>query len=299
MKHIFIINPAAGKKDSTEYIKSVVSSRNDIDYVIYNTKGFGDATEYVKELCESNPNEFYKFYACGGDGTVNEVINGIMGHDNAGFTVYPCGSGNDFVKASKGYDFKDINALIDGEEMMIDLVKANDKYSANIVNAGFDAAVAHKMIKFKRWPLVSGKMAYNLAIVVCLLSQMKHKGKIYVDDELVYDGKFLLTAACNGICCGGSFYFAPNAAIDNGLVEHLVIKKISRLKFISYVKYIKKGTYDEQEKLKKYISVYKAKKIRIETVKDIVFAVDGETETTKRLEIEICHKVLKFFRPKA
>ena len=168
-----------------------------------------------------------------------------------------------------------------------------------MVNAGFDAAVAHKMIKFKRWPLVSGKMAFNLAIVVGLLSEMKHKGKVYVDDELVFDGKFLLTAACNGICCGGSFYFAPNASIDNGLIEHLVITKISRLKFISNVKYIKKGTYGEKEKLKKYISVYKAKKIRIETVKDIVYAVDGETQVTKSLELELCPKMIKFFRPKA
>ena len=298
MKHVFIINPAAGKKDSTEYIRNILSKRNDIEYEIYNTKGLGDATKFVTELCESNHEEFYKFYACGGDGTVNEVVNGIVKYPNASFTVYPCGSGNDFVKASKNYDFTDINALIDGEMIDIDLIKVNGKYSANIVNAGFDAATAHRMVKFKRWPLVSGKMAYNLAIVVSLLREMKHKGKIYVDDELVFDGDFLLTAACNGICCGGGFYFAPNASIENGLIEQLVVKKISRLKFISYVKYIKKGTYQEQEKLKKYISVYKVKKIKIETEKNVVYAVDGETQETKQIEIEICPKIVKFYRPK-
>ena len=298
MEHVFIINPAARKKDQTEYIKSVVEKRNDIKYTFYNTTGLGDATRFVKEKCEENPNEFYKFYACGGDGTVNEVVNGLVEYQNAAFTVYPCGSGNDFVKASKNYDFTDINALIDGELIEIDLIKANGKYSANIVNAGFDAATAHRMVKFKRWPLVSGKMAYNLAIVVSLMREMKHKGKVYVDDELVFDGDFLLTAACNGICCGGSFYFAPYAEIDNGLIELMIIKQISRLKFISNVKYIKRGTYQEQEKLKKYVSAYKCKKVRIETEKNIVYAVDGETQETKVVEVEICPKMVKFFRPK-
>lgn len=298
MEHIFIINPAAGKKDQTEYIKSIVEKRTDINYTIYNTTGLGDATRFVKEKCEENPNEFYKFYACGGDGTVNEVVNGLIDYSNAAFTVYPCGSGNDFVKASKNYDFTDINALINGEQMEIDLIKANGKYSVNIVNAGFDAATAHRMVKFKRWPLVSGKMAYNLAIVVSLMREMKHKGKVYVDDELVYDGNFLLTAACNGICCGGSFYFAPNAEIDNGLIELMLVKQITRMKFISNVKYIKKGTYQEKEKLKKYISLFKCKKVRIETEKNIVYAVDGETQETKSVEIEICPKMVKFFRPK-
>lgn len=297
MKHIFIVNPKAGKKDSSDYIKSILEKRTDIDYIIYNTKSSGDATRYVKEILDNDKINQYRFYACGGDGTVNEVVNGLVFHDNASFTVFPCGSGNDFVKASRR-DFTDINALIDGEEQMIDLIKVSDKYSVNIVNAGFDAAVAHKMVKFKRWPLVSGKMAYNLAIVACLLKEMKHKGKIYVDGELVFDGKFLLSASCNGICCGGSFYFAPDALIDNGLIEQLIVKKISRFTFIGAVKYIKRGTYKQNRKLDKYLYTCQCKKIRIETEKNFVYAVDGETFETKSLELEIVNKLVKFVRPK-
>lgn len=74
MKHIFIVNPKAGKKDSSEYIKSILEKRTDIDYIIYNTKSCGDATRYVKEILDNDKINQYRFYACGGDGTVNEVV---------------------------------------------------------------------------------------------------------------------------------------------------------------------------------------------------------------------------------
>ena len=113
MKHIFIINPKSGKKDSTQYIKNYLQENFcDLNYEIYNTKHVGDAIDFVKTKCE-NKTEPITFYACGGDGTLNEVANGVMGYDDVYFTVYPCGSGNDFVKVfGKENHFKDLSKLI-------------------------------------------------------------------------------------------------------------------------------------------------------------------------------------------
>ena len=108
MKHIFIVNPKSGKKDSTEYISAFLQENHkDLNFEIYNTKGIKDATQYVKNICE-NTQEEITFYACGGDGTLNEVVNGAYGYENKYITVYPCGSGNDFVKVfGKTNHFKD------------------------------------------------------------------------------------------------------------------------------------------------------------------------------------------------
>ena len=98
MKHIFIINPAAGPYDATKVITERLESLSlDFDYEVYTTKGPYDATEYVKNKCKIG-NDTYRFYACGGDGTLNEVVSGVVGFDNASVGVIPCGSGNDFVK---------------------------------------------------------------------------------------------------------------------------------------------------------------------------------------------------------
>ena len=100
MKHIFILNPAAGRINSFERIEGElkqVYAAGGLDYQIYETKAPGDATAYIRDYCRMH-DEPVRFYACGGDGTLNEVVNGAVGFPQASVGCYPCGSGNDFVK---------------------------------------------------------------------------------------------------------------------------------------------------------------------------------------------------------
>ena len=98
MKHIFIINPAAGKENASEKICAALDAMSkSVDYEIYQTQAPGDATAYIRNYC-MNSTERMRFYACGGDGTLNEVVNGLVGFEHASLGCYPCGSGNDFVK---------------------------------------------------------------------------------------------------------------------------------------------------------------------------------------------------------
>lgn len=117
MKHVFIINPNAGKHDSRQRIYDMADtlrSAHGLDVQCILTKKQGHATELARQLCESG--EELRFYACGGDGTANEVANGIVGYDNAAMTVIPVGTGNDFLK-NFGEDldkFRDAENLWDG-----------------------------------------------------------------------------------------------------------------------------------------------------------------------------------------
>ena len=80
MKHVFIINPTAGKSDSRQKIYDMAEKlRQDhgLEVQCLLTKKQGHATEIARRLCQSG--EELRFYACGGDGTVNEVANGIIG----------------------------------------------------------------------------------------------------------------------------------------------------------------------------------------------------------------------------
>ena len=100
MKHIFLINPAAGKKGNSEsIIRPQIEDycgKNGLDYEIYVTKCQGDAQNYCAERAKSG--EALRFYACGGDGTLYEVVNGVFGNPNCEVAVIPMGSGNDFIR---------------------------------------------------------------------------------------------------------------------------------------------------------------------------------------------------------
>ena len=81
MKHIFIVNPVAGGKDSTEAIQAMALSafsQSDESFELIRTAGPHDAEEIVRRIAESG--EQARIYACGGDGTFCECVNGAAGY---------------------------------------------------------------------------------------------------------------------------------------------------------------------------------------------------------------------------
>lgn len=298
MEYIFIVNPKSGKKDNTIEINNFLKENyKELKYTVYVTTEVGDAIRYVKERCKSKT-ESLTFIACGGDGTVNEVINGVYGFDDVYVSVYPCGSGNDFVKVfGKKEDFLDLHRLLKGESRKIDLLEVNGRFTANMCNIGFDASVAYNMNKFKKWPLVSGKGAYNLGIIYSLIFKMKHKCVIEIDDEIVFNGKILLSALGNGICCGGAFYCLPKASVDDGLIDVVMVRKLARVKFIGLIGKYKTGEYLDDPKFQKYIKFVKCKRVKLISEKELYYSLDGECGKTKVIDVKIVPQAINFIVP--
>lgn len=97
MRHLFLVNPAAGKKDRTrEYQARIATACKDLNYEILVSRQPGDLTSWSRQAAASG--EALRIYACGGDGTLNEVVNGVVGFPNVSVTHFPGGSGNDFIK---------------------------------------------------------------------------------------------------------------------------------------------------------------------------------------------------------
>ena len=94
MRHLFIINPAAGKKDSTAALEKQIAALS-FEHNIAYTLAEGDARRITEEAVSLG--EPMRIYACGGDGTLNEVVNGAAGHDHVAITNVPKGTGNDFL----------------------------------------------------------------------------------------------------------------------------------------------------------------------------------------------------------
>ncbi len=298
LKHIFVINPAAGGRDATEYVKSAVKSL-DIDYEIYCTKNPGDATEFVRSL--NGDGEHYRIYACGGDGTFNEVASGAVGSNNIAVSVFPCGSGNDYIKYYGGVeDFRDLESLIDGVETPVDAMSVNGKYAINFVHFGFDSACLMTMLKVRRKWFIGGKNAYTTGIITALINGMKHRCRVIVDGEQIGADKMLLCTVGNGKFVGGKYKCAPLSDNADGLLEICHVNTLSRLRLVTLISAYEKGTHLVDERFKKYINYRRGYKVEIESLtgKDMHFSIDGELNYASRFTVEILPGSLKFIVPK-
>lgn len=300
MKHIFILNPAAGKENAKESLAAQLKTAfANVDYEIYETKSRGDAIAYIKNYCESHRDPV-RFYACGGDGTLNEVVNGAVGYAHASVGCIPCGSGNDFVKYYGGKEkFFDLSAQLEATEEEIDLIRVGDRYAVNATHFGFDSCVAKVMMKVRRKKLIGGKRAYTTGIVVALMIAMRNKCRVMVDGQLLNPrGRILLCTLANGQYVGGSFRCAPRSVNHDGLMEVCLVKPVSIFKFLSLMNYYKEGTHLSDPKFKNVLKYCRAAKVEVEAPENFVYSLDGELITQGRFTVETVHRAIRFAVPK-
>ncbi len=302
MKHFFIVNPMAGSGDSIDKLRDAIEAL-EADTCVYVSEGVQAATDYVRSICEKY-SEPIRFYACGGDGTAKGVAEGLLGFDHASMSIYPIGSGNDFVKYFGGADgFLDLDKLILAGDEKTDIIHITDDegdntYSLNVCNFGFEAYVASVMDKVRRKPLIGGKNAYTTGIVAAIFKAMKTRGKIYVDGELVNEsGVYILGTAANGGYVGGGYNCAPRADVCDGLLEVCIIRPITIFTLVRLIGTYKSGGHLEDPRFKKYITYRRAKCVEVKGESDFPICLDGEIVYTKHFKAEIEKSAIRFAAP--
>ena len=298
MKHIFIINPTAGKSDSRQKIYDMADSlrqKHGLDVQCIQTKKQGHATELAKKLCETG--ETLRFYACGGDGTVNEVANGIIGYDNAAMTVIPVGTGNDFLK-NFGDDmekFRDAENLRDGPQFPMDAIDVNGRVALTIACSGIDARVARDVHKYSESPLLDGKGSYIYSLAVNFLFKGIGTHWTITLDDVTTEGDWSLVSVCNGRYYGGGFMPVAEARMDDGVLNTLVVREVNRRTFLKFVGPYARGEY---AKFPEYAHCSCPKVVHIHSEKpDIVTCLDGESVVNSDVTIKLHDKKLNFFGP--
>ena len=294
MKHIFIINPAAGKADKTaEYTANIEKSCAGLDYKIRVSEYSGDCTRIAREYAKTG--EEVRLYACGGDGTLNEVVAGAAGYDNAAVTVYVGGSGNDFVKIFDDRDaFRDLDRLLDAETAEFDLIDCNADPAINICCVGLDSRIGAEMARFKRLPGVSGSLAYILSTVVNLFKGISEHYIVDVDGERI-DGEMTFICIANARYYGGGFYAIPDAEPDDGLLDILLVKKLHLWQIPGALAKYKAGRYKELGHIARHI---RTDRITIRCDKDSPVNLDGEIRMARNVQIRISDRKIRFFYPK-
>ena len=292
MKHLFIINPAAGKKSTTERLEQLLSQLSFEHEVVY-TEGAGHARDIARAAAERG--EPIRIYACGGDGTLNEVVNGAAGYDHVAITCVPKGTGNDFLKVF-GDDYRttfyDLEALAQGPQTPFDVIDCNGHLGIDMVCSGIDARIGAGVHRYKK--ISSGMMAYCLSLVEnVLLKGLTRPMKVQLED-IRWEGETTIICICNGRHYGGGFMPVPDAMPDDGVLDMLLIPKISLFTFARLVGKYAKGFYRDYPDL---IWARHGEGVTFTTTEDNVTVVDGEVVPGTEFTVRISEKKVNFFYP--
>jgi len=294
MKHLFIINPAAGKRESTARLEKLLAEL-DFEHEVVYTKQAGDARRITEQAAALG--DPIRIYACGGDGTLNEVVNGAAGHDHVAVTCVPKGTGNDFLKVF-GEDYRtlfyDLKALSQGPQTPFDVIDCNGHLGIDVVCCGADARIGAGVHKYKNWRFVSGMGAYCLALVENVLLKGLNRPMSVRMDDICWDGSTAIICICNGRHYGGGFMPVPDAMPDDGMLDMLLIPGISLLTFAKVVGKYAKGMYKKYPDL---IWARRGREVTFTAEGDNVTVVDGEVVPGREFTVRLSEKKLNFFYP--
>ncbi len=299
MRHVFVINTTAGKHNAAGAMVPQIEAffaanpSYGTPEIVY-TQSPGHATDIARQYVGSG--QPVRLYALGGDGTIAEVLRGMHDAPNAQLACMPCGSGNDYLRMFSEYDFTNLPALISGQAHPMDLIRCGDEISLNIACMGMDADVAAKMSKYKHWPLVSGSMAYNLAVADVFFHKLGKDLSITLDTThgpVHREGRYFFALAANGQYYGGGYKGAPMARPDDGLLDFILVKAMSRLEVLKFLPAYKQGTLGDNP----YVEHFRGTRMHVYCEEGAAVALDGECFYDTDLCFELHDHAVSFVLP--
>lgn len=303
MRDIYIINPKAGKRDTAlqfmERAKAYHAEHGG-DYELRLTQRAGHGEEIAREYAETG--EEVRLWAVGGDGTLLEIVRGAANRKNATVGVFPCGSGNDFVRVfGKKEIFLNFDRQMNGTPRGIDMIHTEHGDAVNICSLGFDAKVADQMANYKQLPAVTGEAAYVISLAKCLFGKLADPMKVTLWDEngeeKSYSGEFMFALAGNGRWYGGGFCGAPKAVLDDGLLDFVLIRKPAFYRIPALIGKYKNGEHIDSERFADLLIYARGTKIRMESEIEMVSNMDGNCVRAKSETFSVMPGALRFMLP--
>jgi YegS/Rv2252/BmrU family lipid kinase len=265
-----VCNPLAGAGRSIELSKDITAELQ--DRAIRNSV-----------FINNWPADYHSFtdvWIVGGDGTLNYFFNKYPGI-RLPLVIFNGGTGNDvhsILFREKNFD-EQLHAALTAEPRPVDAGRCNEKYFINGVGIGFEGAVAKSLTGKKKKP---GKAGFMGAIMkkVFFYSSKKYKT---ISDECNAEAYNLLISVMNGHRAGGGFHIAPSSAINDGLLDVVMVSKLHPFLRLRWLPVIEKGEHLGLP----FIKHFRTRKIIINSNRPIDAHLDGEYYTAKRLEIEM------------
>ena len=289
-----IVNPSSGRERATEYAWAICTRLREryesVEIVL--TQGDGDALRAGKRAVEDGCSTLF---VAGGDGTLNEAVNGVAAADaldRVTFGIVPLGTGNDFA-AALGIPLEveeALQVLLAGRTLAVDLGRVNDRLFLNTSGGGFIAEVS--LAVTPQLKTIAGKLAYLVGGAHALLEYEPVRATVIAQPGNVRVGLGLYTfAVCNSRLIGGGRLIAPEAVIDDGLLDVCLIESMSTFEFVGLARKVADGNHVNDPRVR-YLQ---ASSVVVELDRDIRINTDGEVFDARRCEYSVLPQAVTFF----
>lgn len=299
MKSRLIVNPVSGTDSAPDYLpvmnEQLRQRVGSLDIVI--TVAEGDATRAAREAVRDG---YDHLFVGGGDGTLNEVLNGVGevsgGFEAVTFGIIPLGTGNDFATALGMPDevAAAIEVLTGGVAVAVDVGQLNDRYFINVSAGGFIAEVSDAVNP--RLKTIAGKLAYLIGGAQALL-QHEPVGATFRTPRTSRPTHTNITtfAVCNSKLVGGGRLIAPDAVIDDGLLDICLIESMPTVEFVALLTRVSNGEHVSDER----VTYFRVREIDFTFDRTIKVNTDGQVLETPTCRYRVLPGVARFIAPVA
>lgn len=219
----FLVNPKSGRGTGLAHLDRirVLASQAGAGLVVSRS-----AVHLAEQARRAAEDGVERLLVVGGDGTMHHAAQGLTGTSCA-LGVIPLGSGNDLAGTLKVPPDLDaaVRRALSGEVRRIDLAKVGEVWCVGYAGVGFDSECARFANEVK---VLKGPLIYPYALIHTLAT-FQPPGMRIVHDGGVFEGRVMFITVANLPRFGGGMRIAPDAEIDDGLLDLVIVKEIPRL----------------------------------------------------------------------
>jgi diacylglycerol kinase (ATP) len=265
---LVVVNPKAGLGAAASLATQVVGflQSREITYRMISPNSAAETKALVAESLRNG--EATRLLSIGGDGLFHLLLQFAI-EFKVPLAIVPGGTGNDFYRTLGWFDHDltdYLEHLISTAPTLVDVGVVDGEYFGAVLSSGFDSVVNERANKMK-WP--KGPAKYNAAIVLEFPKFQPIEFKIFADEKIL-EVEAMLIAIGNGNSYGGGMRVCPDAVLNDGLFDIMILHPVSKLEFIKVFPTVYKGTHVEHPQ----VAVIRAQAIRIES--SAVAYADGE-----------------------
>jgi len=292
-RFVVVVNPRGGTRRGLAVLESVrpVFDAAGAEVDVHITTHAGHAQELAKTV---NLEEYDGFCVVGGDGTIHEAVGGLMQQDDPSATplgVIPGGSGNSVLQHLECLDpLEAARRIVAGNDHPLDVIRVTMEdevaYCVNIVGWGnvVDINLTAERLR------ALGPSRYALAALSHIVRAKRHRATLVLDGKAI-EAEFAFVLACNTKYTGKGMLLAPQAEMNDGKIDVVVVHRTSRWQLYRLLKKICNGSHVSLS----CVEYHQVESFSIKSEKPESLNLDGELKGSTPVSADVIRGALRIF----